>query len=89
MIHDLCIDNVKTKTRSSIPTSPVVLREALSVKRNNCLCSPTTHAGLFRCSHHRTHPPQQYVHRIEALRARRQTGHHVRKHMPQLAYHHA
>ncbi|KAI3818125.1 hypothetical protein L1987_11928 [Smallanthus sonchifolius] len=26
-----------------------------SITRNNCLCSPTTHAGSFRCRLHRTH----------------------------------
>ncbi|GFP92636.1 hypothetical protein PHJA_001407800 [Phtheirospermum japonicum] len=56
MIPDLCMDNVKTTTCSSIPTSPVGLRKASSVKRNNCLCSPTTHAGSFRCRHHRNPP---------------------------------
>ncbi|GFQ05962.1 hypothetical protein PHJA_002740200 [Phtheirospermum japonicum] len=39
-------------TSSSVPSSPVGLRKAASV-RNSCSCSPTTHAGSFRCRQHR------------------------------------
>ncbi|KAL1555442.1 hypothetical protein AAHA92_11180 [Salvia divinorum] len=37
---------------SSVPTTPV-LEKAKSL-RSNCLCSPTTHAGSFRCRNHRS-----------------------------------
>ncbi|KAF1001562.1 hypothetical protein AG4045_002718 [Apium graveolens] len=40
----------KNTFNSSQPTSPVT--KAAGVKYN-CLCSPTTHAGSFRCRHHR------------------------------------
>lgn len=30
-----------------------ILRQQ-SMNKNNCLCSPTTHAGSFRCRLHRT-----------------------------------
>ncbi|KAL1560928.1 hypothetical protein AAHA92_11083 [Salvia divinorum] len=37
---------------SSVPTSPVGLANAKTLK-SSCLCSPTTHAGSFRCRYHR------------------------------------
>lgn len=40
------------RSSSSLPTSPVALRKSGST-RYSCLCSPTTHAGSFRCRHHR------------------------------------
>ncbi|EYU42798.1 hypothetical protein ABFS82_13G006600 [Erythranthe guttata] len=53
IVPDLSFNVPKTKTTSrSIPSSPVGLRKAASI-RSNCLCSPTTHAGSFRCRHHR------------------------------------
>ncbi|KAK7387189.1 hypothetical protein VNO78_27766 [Psophocarpus tetragonolobus] len=35
------------------PTSQDITRKNSSGKLN-CLCSPTTHVGSFRCRHHRT-----------------------------------
>ncbi|CAA3020297.1 Hypothetical predicted protein [Olea europaea subsp. europaea] len=35
------------------PSSPGKLARQGSISRNNCLCSPTTHAGSFRCRLHR------------------------------------
>ncbi|KAI3457691.1 hypothetical protein Pfo_014354 [Paulownia fortunei] len=54
MVPNLCINTTKTLSRStsSIPSSPLGLRKTASI-RNNCLCSPTTHAGSFRCRYHR------------------------------------
>ncbi|PIN11518.1 hypothetical protein CDL12_15887 [Handroanthus impetiginosus] len=54
-VPHLCINTIKTLSRSSssIPSSPVSLRKAAST-RNNCLCSPTTHVGSFRCRYHRS-----------------------------------
>ncbi|GER48258.1 serine-rich protein-related [Striga asiatica] len=55
---NLGMDNIKTTTMmtsssSSVPTSPVSLRKTSSVRKSNCLCSPTTHVGSFRCRYHR------------------------------------
>ncbi|XP_062110426.1 uncharacterized protein LOC133822191 [Humulus lupulus] len=36
------------------PGSGSGLTRQQSVTKNNCLCSPTTHAGSFRCRLHRT-----------------------------------
>ncbi|KAE9607061.1 hypothetical protein Lal_00026091 [Lupinus albus] len=35
-------------------TQGVLTRQPSMTKNNNCLCSPTTHAGSFRCRLHRT-----------------------------------
>ncbi|KAK4437468.1 hypothetical protein Salat_0080700 [Sesamum alatum] len=51
MTH-LCIPTTKSQTTCSIPSSPG-LKKTVSLK-NNCLCSPTTHAGSFRCRYHRS-----------------------------------
>ncbi|CAN6559079.1 unnamed protein product [Malus baccata var. baccata] len=34
--------------------SPTSQDTPKSSRWKNCLCSPTTHAGSFRCRHHRT-----------------------------------
>ncbi|CAI9785133.1 unnamed protein product [Fraxinus pennsylvanica] len=36
------------------PSSAGKLARQGSISRNNCLCSPTTHAGSFRCRLHRS-----------------------------------
>ncbi|XP_027337455.1 uncharacterized protein LOC113851177 [Abrus precatorius] len=36
------------------PTSQSTISRKNSNGRLNCLCSPTTHAGSFRCRHHRS-----------------------------------
>ncbi|KAL7102505.1 hypothetical protein ACP275_08G124200 [Erythranthe tilingii] len=55
--NNLCVDTGKVVIKSSVSpvTSPVSssLRKSASIRRYNCLCSPTTHAGSFRCRHHR------------------------------------
>ncbi|KAL0444913.1 UNVERIFIED_CONTAM: hypothetical protein Slati_2214000 [Sesamum latifolium] len=53
MTH-LCISTTKTlsRTTSSIPLSPGLKKTI--VLKNNCLCSPTTHVGSFRCRYHRS-----------------------------------
>ncbi|CAA7062636.1 unnamed protein product [Microthlaspi erraticum] len=46
----------KMKKQSQDQNSPSLRRwSSTSGKpsRQNCLCSPTTHAGSFRCRHHR------------------------------------
>ncbi|KAG8387156.1 hypothetical protein BUALT_Bualt03G0223900 [Buddleja alternifolia] len=57
IVPNIYIDEMKTPTRSSssIPSSPVgnKLRKSASI-RQNCLCSPTQHAGSFRCRYHRS-----------------------------------
>ncbi|KAF8378220.1 hypothetical protein HHK36_029559 [Tetracentron sinense] len=37
---------------------PVLMRQS-SASKTNCLCSPTTHAGSFRCRLHRSHSLQR------------------------------
>ncbi|KAL2457580.1 Uncharacterized protein Adt_46322 [Abeliophyllum distichum] len=53
VVPQLCLDAVKNGMHSS-PSSPVAMEKTSSV-RQNCLCSPTTHAGSFRCRYHRNH----------------------------------
>ncbi|KAH0706775.1 hypothetical protein KY289_011851 [Solanum tuberosum] len=50
----ICLEAMKSSPplSSSTPSSPTVLRKTSSVKYS-CLCSPTTHAGSFRCRYHR------------------------------------
>ncbi|KAK8925777.1 hypothetical protein KSP39_PZI018643 [Platanthera zijinensis] len=42
----------ETGAAADPPSSPSYLQKQLSQK-TNCLCSPTTHAGSFRCRQHR------------------------------------
>ncbi|CAK9170213.1 unnamed protein product, partial [Ilex paraguariensis] len=51
----ICLETVKKSSGlpSSMPSSPIALTKTTSV-RYNCLCSPTTHAGSFRCRYHRS-----------------------------------
>ncbi|OIT00037.1 hypothetical protein A4A49_02632 [Nicotiana attenuata] len=42
---------MKLKQPSSVPSSPSGQPKSA---KYNCLCSPTTHAGSFRCRYHRT-----------------------------------
>ncbi|CAA3011899.1 Hypothetical predicted protein [Olea europaea subsp. europaea] len=53
VVPELCLDALKNEIHST-PSSPITLRKTSSV-RHNCLCSPTTHAGSFRCRYHRNH----------------------------------
>ncbi|CAI9772589.1 unnamed protein product [Fraxinus pennsylvanica] len=53
VVPELCLDAWKNDIHST-PSSPVTLRKTSSV-RHNCLCSPTTHTGSFRCRYHRNH----------------------------------
>lgn len=41
-------------------------RQSSITKATNCLCSPTTHAGSFRCRLHRTPPTLQRTKSIES-----------------------
>ncbi|KAH7843512.1 hypothetical protein Vadar_017496 [Vaccinium darrowii] len=54
VVPKINLEEVKNTTlvSTSSPSSPTTLRKASSVKYN-CLCSPTTHAGSFRCRYHR------------------------------------
>ncbi|KAI3720348.1 hypothetical protein L6452_21264 [Arctium lappa] len=45
---------VETIQATSPPASGGGLARQGSIVKNNCLCSPTTHAGSFRCRLHRT-----------------------------------
>ncbi|KAI5682980.1 hypothetical protein M9H77_04208 [Catharanthus roseus] len=53
VVPDLCLQTVKNTRRviTSTPSSPVA---ASKTPKPNCLCSPTTHVGSFRCRYHRT-----------------------------------
>ncbi|KAL3646154.1 hypothetical protein CASFOL_011334 [Castilleja foliolosa] len=55
-VPNLLVDTAKATSSSSVPSSPVGLRKAASA-RSSCLCSPTTHAGSFRCRQHRNNSP--------------------------------
>ncbi|KAF7123972.1 hypothetical protein RHSIM_Rhsim12G0040300 [Rhododendron simsii] len=49
------------------PTSAIGLtRQGSNAKTNNCLCSPTTHAGSFRCRLHRVPPALQRTKSIDS-----------------------
>ncbi|KAF7140301.1 hypothetical protein RHSIM_Rhsim06G0178800 [Rhododendron simsii] len=53
VLPNTTLEEVKSSTAlSSPPPSPRALQKSSSVKQN-CLCSPTTHAGSFRCRYHR------------------------------------
>ncbi|XP_019425168.1 PREDICTED: uncharacterized protein LOC109334049 [Lupinus angustifolius] len=50
----LDMDSLKKHSHILVsPTSTPVTRKSSSV-RMDCLCSPTTHVGSFRCRHHRS-----------------------------------
>ncbi|CAN4096277.1 unnamed protein product [Withania somnifera] len=53
-IPHICLEEMKNAPPlpSSTPSTPAALRKTSSVKYS-CLCSPTTHAGSFRCRYHR------------------------------------
>jgi len=44
---------VQISSRNDVIQQSGLLRQA-NMNKNNCLCSPTTHAGSFRCRLHRT-----------------------------------
>ncbi|KAE9598560.1 hypothetical protein Lalb_Chr15g0082301 [Lupinus albus] len=49
----LDMDGLKKHSHTLVSqTSTTLTRKSASV-RMDCLCSPTTHAGSFRCRHHR------------------------------------
>ncbi|KAE9454673.1 hypothetical protein C3L33_13443, partial [Rhododendron williamsianum] len=49
------------------PTSATgITRQGSNAKTNNCLCSPTTHAGSFRCRLHRVPPALQRTKSIDS-----------------------
>ncbi|KAI4314396.1 hypothetical protein L6164_027309 [Bauhinia variegata] len=52
--------------------SPGLVRQT-SLNKGNCLCSPTTHAGSFRCRLHRT-PSLQRTKSIESANIRDQAN---------------
>lgn len=56
VVPHLNLDSVKNSNMGmatgSAPSSPMSMRRTLGAKMN-CLCSPTTHVGSFRCRYHR------------------------------------
>lgn len=58
VLPKLCMKNENNpQYPSSTPSTPVGLRKTASIK-HDCLCSPTTHAGSFRCRYHRNNLPR-------------------------------
>ncbi|KAJ7963573.1 putative Serine-rich protein-related [Quillaja saponaria] len=54
-IPDFDLDELKKHSHlvsPRTPTSQTIVTKSSSA-RFNCLCSPTTHVGSFRCRHHR------------------------------------
>lgn len=47
-------EGLKVEVEQVHATSPPSIARQGSMSKNNCLCSPTTHAGSFRCRLHRT-----------------------------------
>ncbi|KAM3221638.1 hypothetical protein P3L10_020908 [Capsicum annuum] len=45
------LESMKQQLPSSMPSSPSGQPKSA---KYNCLCSPTTHAGSFRCRYHRS-----------------------------------
>ena len=57
-IPEINLDDLKKHTHILV-VSPRGVQAPISVTKSsstrwNCLCSPTTHAGSFRCRHHRS-----------------------------------
>ncbi|TKY57429.1 hypothetical protein E2542_SST21877 [Spatholobus suberectus] len=53
-ISGLNMDDMKKQSHMlESPTTQTSMRKS-STERWNCLCSPTTHAGSFRCRRHRS-----------------------------------
>ncbi|ESW14439.1 hypothetical protein PHAVU_008G281200 [Phaseolus vulgaris] len=52
-IKKLNMDVIKNQHMPESPTSARALLKKSSSERRNCLCSPTTHVGSFKCRHHR------------------------------------
>ncbi|KAJ4980865.1 hypothetical protein NE237_031702 [Protea cynaroides] len=52
LVPTLDLDEIKKSSVVMTPTGRGRLQQESSA-RSNCLCSPTTHAGSFRCRHHR------------------------------------
>ncbi|RDX83145.1 hypothetical protein CR513_35967, partial [Mucuna pruriens] len=51
---ELDVETLKNNSHMLMsPTSQGITRK-ISQGRLNCLCSPTTHVGSFRCRHHRS-----------------------------------
>ncbi|KAM5582724.1 hypothetical protein ABKV19_002918 [Rosa sericea] len=53
-IPEFSLEDFKKHSHIATPTSA----KPQSARWKNCLCSPTTHVGSFRCRHHRTSIPR-------------------------------
>ncbi|KAK4369276.1 hypothetical protein RND71_013068 [Anisodus tanguticus] len=51
IVPSCILEGMKNHLPSSVPSSPSGQPKSA---KYNCLCSPTTHAGSFRCRYHRT-----------------------------------
>ncbi|KAL5548721.1 hypothetical protein UlMin_003952 [Ulmus minor] len=53
-IPEINLDDLKKQSALLVsPTTRVAVMAKSPSTRWNCLCSPTTHVGSFRCRHHR------------------------------------
>ncbi|CAH2033978.1 unnamed protein product [Thlaspi arvense] len=53
-MNDKAIAEIEASVDPSGTASPGRLSRQTSITKTNCLCSPTTHPGSFRCRLHRT-----------------------------------
>ncbi|KAE8654162.1 Farnesyl diphosphate synthase 2 [Hibiscus syriacus] len=53
-VTELSLEEIKKHPTVHVsPRAAKVNKASTPSGRSNCLCSPTTHAGSFRCRHHR------------------------------------
>ncbi|KAL9688935.1 hypothetical protein QQ045_033362 [Rhodiola kirilowii] len=52
--HQACEDQVKHNMKAEANELHILTRQTSGSKGGSCLCSPTTHAGSFRCRMHRS-----------------------------------
>ncbi|KAJ4711015.1 serine-rich protein-related [Melia azedarach] len=65
--HDMKVE-IPRETEMTSPTIAGLSRQPSAAAKNNCLCSPTTHAGSFRCRLHRA-PTLQRTKSIDSTSA--------------------
>jgi len=54
-LPELDVEILKKNSHMLVSPTSQTLNMKKSPGRVNCLCSPTTHAGSFRCRHHRSY----------------------------------
>ncbi|XP_062170598.1 uncharacterized protein LOC133876347 [Alnus glutinosa] len=53
-IPEINLDDLKKQPHLHVSPSLKETKGKQSARWKNCLCSPTTHVGSFRCRHHRS-----------------------------------